>query len=87
MWSAHTTNRCNFQNTKKLETNSKRKINETYEQNSKDVDHIDNDGTNSEESVSVLWRSNIGISFTLPAWSVKKINYVILDTAQQNMKS
>ena len=60
MWSAHTTDRCNFQNTKKLETNSKRKINETYEQNSKDVDHIDDDGTNSEESTPVLWRNNRG---------------------------
>ena len=48
MWSAHATCRRNFHNTKKLETNSKRKINEIDEQNSED------DRTNSEESASVL---------------------------------
>ena len=55
---AHAKCRRNFHNKKKLETNSKRKLNEIDEQNSKDVDHIDDDRTNSEESTSVLRRIN-----------------------------
>ena len=51
---AHATCRRNFHNTKNLERNSKRKINEIDEQNSEDVDHIDGERTNSEESASVL---------------------------------
>ena len=44
---AHATCHRNFHNTKKLETNSKQKTNEINEQNSKDIDHIDDDRTNS----------------------------------------
>ena len=51
---AHATCRRNFHNTKNLERNSKLKINEIDEQNSEDVDHIDGERTNSEESASVL---------------------------------
>ena len=42
----------------KLETNSKQKINETDKQNSEDVDHINGDRANSEESASVLRQSS-----------------------------
>ena len=59
-WPAHATCRHNFYNTKKLQTNSKRKINEIDEQNSEDVDHNDDDKANSEESTSVLRRSSRG---------------------------
>ena len=59
-WPAHAACHCNFHNTKKLKTNSKRKINEIDEQNSEDVDHIDGDRTRSEESKSVLRRSSRG---------------------------
>ena len=52
--------RCNFHNTKTLERNSKRKINEIDEQNREDLDHIDDNRTNSEELVSVLRRSSRG---------------------------
>ena len=54
MWPAHATCRRHFRNTKKLEINLKQKINEIDVLNSKDVHHIDDDKTNSEESVSVL---------------------------------
>ena len=59
-WPDHATCRRNFHNTKKLETNSKRKINEIDEQNSEDIDHIDDNRTNSKESASVLRRSSRG---------------------------
>ena len=54
MWPAHATCRHHFRNTKKLEINLKQKINEIDVLNSEDVHHIDDDKTNSEESVSVL---------------------------------
>ena len=57
-WPAHATCRLNFHNRKKLETNSKRKINELDEQNSEYIDHIDDEKTNSEESASVSRRSS-----------------------------
>ena len=57
---AHATCHRNFHNTKKLETNSKQKTSEIDEQNSKDIDHIDDDRTNSEESVPVLRRNSRG---------------------------
>ena len=49
-WPVHATCRRSFHNTKKLEINSKREINEIDEQNSKDIDHIDDERTSSEES-------------------------------------
>ena len=51
---AYATCHRNFHNTKKLETNSKQKTSEIDEQNSKDIDHIDDDRTNSEKSLSAL---------------------------------
>ena len=72
--------RCNFHNTKTLERNSKRKINEIDEQNREDLDHIDDNRTNSEELASVLRRSSRGNIVYFSASSVKKINYIILNT-------
>ena len=72
--------RCNFHNTKTLERNSKRKINEIDEQNREDLGHIDDNRTNSEELASVLRRSSRGNIVYFSASSVKKINYIILNT-------
>ena len=38
MWPVYATRHCNFHNTKKLETNSKQKINEIDEKNSEDIE-------------------------------------------------
>ena len=38
MWPVYATRHCNFHNTKKLETNSKQKINEIDQKNSKDIE-------------------------------------------------
>ena len=54
MWLAYATCCRNFHSTKKLETNSKQKVHQIDEQNIEDIDHIDDDRANSEESVSVL---------------------------------
>ena len=51
---------CNFHNTKTVERNSKRKINEIGEQKREYLDHIDDNRTNSEELASVLRRSSRG---------------------------
>ena len=61
---AYATCHRNFHNTKKLETNSKQKTSEIDEQNSKDIDHIDDDRTNSEKSLSALtWSSGANIVY------------------------
>ena len=57
-WTAHATCRRNFHNTKKLETNSKRKINEIYSE------YIDDDRNNSEESASFVRRSRGNIAYS-----------------------
>ena len=72
--------RYNFHNTKTVERNSKRKINEIGEQNREYLDHIDDNRTNSEELASVLRRSSRGNIVYFSASSVKKINYIILNT-------
>ena len=56
-WTAYATCRRNLHNTKKLETNSKRKINEIY---SEYIDDDDDDRNNSEESASFVRRSSRG---------------------------
>ena len=85
-WLAHATCRHNFHNTMKLETNSKRKINKIDVQNSEDVDHIDDDRTNSEESTSVLRQTSRGNIVYSACFVCEKDKLHYSNTVQQNMK-
>ena len=66
MWPVYATRHCNFHNTKKLETNSKQKINEIDQKNSEDIE-------DSEDSENQLWK--IGAGFKVKEWS--KIDYPV----------
>ena len=77
MWLAYATCCRNFHSTKKLETNSKQKVHQIDEQNIEDIDHIDDDRANSEESVSVLrWSSGANIDHSVYlVFEKDKLNY------------
>ena len=77
MWLAYATCCRNFHSTKKLEINSKQKVHQIDEQNIEDIDHIDDDRANSEESVSVLrWSSGANIDHSVYlVFEKDKLNY------------
>ena len=84
-WTVHATCYRNFNNTKKLETNSKQKINETGEVSkiAKVLIILIMTGPTQKNRHQFQGEVAEETSFTVPTWSVKKINYSILNTFQQ----
>ena len=84
-WTLHATCYRNFNNTKKLETNSKRKINEKGEVSkiAKVLIILMMTGPTQKNRHQFQGEVVEEISFTVPTSSVKKISYSILNTVQQ----
>ena len=84
-WTLHATCYRNFNNTKKFETNSKQKINETGEVSkiAKVLIILMMAGPTQKNRHQFQGEVVEEISFTVPTSSVKKINYSILNTVQQ----